>query len=90
MQQQTETAIATDYRQRAERAEMNQRQVQQQILRISLLRVILFTGGIAAAIALRHDGWLMWGGALAVTMLPFLAPTKYHTRLSHRHYYLPK
>ena len=52
MQQQTETAIATDYRQRAERAEMNQRQVQQQILRISLLRVILFTGGIAAAIAL--------------------------------------
>ena len=90
MQQQTETAIATDYRQRAERAEMNQRQVQQQILRISLLRVILFTGGIAAAIALRHDGWQMWGGALAVTMLPFLALVKYHNRLFHRKDYLEK
>ena len=83
-------AIATDYRQRAERAEKNQRQVQQQIYRISLLRVLLFVGGIAAAIALRHDGWWMWGGALVVTMLPFLALVKYHNRLFHRKDYLEK
>ena len=87
---QTIETIATDYRQRAERAEANFRQVQQQILRISLLRVLLFVGGIAAAIALRHDGWWMWGGALVVTMLPFLALVKYHNRLFHRKDYLEK
>ena len=83
-------AIAADYRQRAERAEKNQRQVQQQIYRISLLRVFLFVGGITAAIALRHDGWWAWGGALAVTMLPFLALVKYHNRLFRRKDYLEK
>ena len=82
--------IATNYRQRAERAEKEQRQVQQQIYRISLLRVLLFVGGIAAAIVLRHDGWWAWGGALAVTMLPFLALVKYHNRLFHRKDYLEK
>ena len=32
----------------------------------------------------------MWGGALAVTMLPFLALVKYHNRLFHRKDYLEK
>ena len=85
-----QTEIVTDYRQRAERAEKSQHQVQQQIYRISLLRVVLFVGGIAAAIALRHDGWWAWGGALAVTMLPFLALVKYHNRLFRRKDYLEK
>ena len=85
-----QTEIANDYRQRAEQAEKSQHQVQQQIYRISLLRVILFVGGIAAAIALRHDGWWAWGGALAVTMLPFLALVKYHNRLFRRKDYLEK
>ena len=87
---QTINAIAADYRQRVECAEANLRQVQQQILRISLLRVVLFVGGIAAAIALRHDGWPLWVGALAATMLPFLALVKYHNRLFRRKDYLEK
>ena len=81
---QTIESIAADYRRRAELAEANLKQVQRQIYRISLLRVVLFVGGIATAICLRHDGWMAWGGALAVTMLPFLALVKYHNRLFQR------
>ena len=82
--------IAADYRQRAQRADENLKRVQQQIYRISLLRVALFVGGIAAAICLRHEGWMAWGGALAVTLLPFLALVKYHNRLFYRKDHLEK
>ena len=87
---QTIESIAADYRRRAELAEANLKQVQRQIYRISLLRVVLFVGGIATAICLRHDGWMAWGGALAVTMLPFLALVKYHNRLFQRKDYAEK
>lgn len=87
---QTLETLTADYRQRAEQAEANQKQVQQQIYRISLLRVVLFAGGITAAICLRHEGWPVWGGALAVTLLPFLALVKYHNRLFHHKDYLEK
>lgn len=82
--------IKTGYRQRTVQAEENLKKVQQQIYRISLLRVVLFVGGITAAICLRHEGWILWGGALAVTMLPFLALVKYHNRLFHRKDHLEK
>ena len=87
---QTIETIAADYRRRAAQAENNVRSVQQQIYRISLLRVVLFVGGIAGAICLRHEGWMVWGGVLAVTHLPFLALVKYHNRLFHRKDYLEK
>ena len=87
---QTSETLLHDYRQRAEQAEARLKNVQQQIYRISLLRVALFAGGIAGAIALRHEGWMAWGGVLAVTLLPFLALVKYHNRLFHRKDYLEK
>ena len=88
--QETLEQIAADYRQRAERADGQLKHVQQHIYRISLLRVALFVGGIAAAICLRHEGWPVWGGALAVTLLPFLALVKYHNRLFRRKDHLEK
>ena len=82
--QQTLEQVADDYRRRARQADENLKRVQQQIYRTSLLRVVLFVGGITAAICLRHEGWAAWGGALAVTLLPFLALVKYHNRLFRR------
>lgn len=70
------------------RCELNK--VQQQIYRISTLRLLLFVAGIAGIIYFRTESWSVLTGIALVTLLPFILLIKYHNRLFHRKDYLEK
>ena len=70
------------------RCELNK--VQQQIYRISTLRLLLFVAGIAGIIYFRTESWAVLTGIALVTLLPFILLIKYHNRLFHRKDYLEK
>ena len=64
------------------RCELNK--VQQQIYRISTLRLLLFVAGIAGIIYFWTESWAVLRGIAVVTLLPFILLIKYHNRLVHR------
>ena len=70
------------------RCELNK--VQQQIYRISTLRLLLFVAGIAGIIYFWTESWAVLTGIALVTLLPFILLIKYHNRLFHRKDYLEK
>ena len=70
------------------RCELNK--VQQQIYRISTLRLLLFVAGIAGIIYFWTESLSVLTGISLVTLLPFILLIKYHNRLFHRKDYLEK
>lgn len=76
--------LQAKYRQRIEQAEASLRQVKVRILRISLLRVVLFVSGITGTIYFCHAGAAVICLIVATTFVPFLALIKYHNLLFFR------
>ena len=55
--------------------------IQRRIYRVGTLRLLLFAGAVACAIALRHEGWAVILLAVAACMVPFLVLMRVHDRL---------
>lgn len=82
--------IGAAYRHTAQEARQELNKVQQQIYRISTLRLLLFMAGVAGIIYFRAESWTTIGGIALLTLLPFLLFIKRHNRLFHRKDYLEK
>ena len=82
--------IKSVYRRIEDEARCELNKVQQQIYRISTLRLLLFVAGIAGIIYFRTESWSVLTGIALVTLLPFILLIKYHNRLFHRKDYLEK
>ena len=82
--------IGAAYRHAAQEARQELNKVQQQIYRISTLRLLLFVAGVAGIIYFRAESWTTIGGIALLTLLPFLLFIKRHNRLFHRKEYLEK
>lgn len=82
--------IKSVYRRIEDEADAELNKVQQQIYRISTLRLLLFVAGIAGIIYFRTESWAVLTGIALVTLLPFILLIKYHNRLFHRKDYLEK
>ena len=82
--------IKSVYRRIEDEARCELNKVQQQIYRISTLRLLLFVAGIAGIIYFRTESWAVLTGIALVTLLPFILLIKYHNRLFHRKDYLEK
>ena len=82
--------IGAAYRHTAQEARQELNKVQQQIYRISTLRLLLFVAGVAGIIYFRAESWTTIGGIALLTLLPFLLFIKRHNRLFHRKDYLEK
>lgn len=62
--------------------------VQNQIYRISTIRLILFVAGVAGVIYFWSAGWLVMTLVVALTFIPFLILVKYHNSLFYKKDYL--
>jgi len=82
--------IKSVYRRIEDEARCELNKVQQQIYRISTLRLLLFVAGIAGIIYFRTESWAVLTGIALVTLLPFILLIKYHNRLFHCKDYLEK
>ena len=82
--------IGAAYRHAVQEAQQELNKVQQQIYRISTLRLLLFVAGVAGIIYFRAESWATIGGIALLTLLPFLLFIKRHNRLFHRKEYLEK
>lgn len=82
--------IGAAYRHTAQEARQELNKVQQQIYRISTLRLLLFVAGVAGIIYFRAESWTTIGSIALLTLLPFLLFIKRHNRLFHRKDYLEK
>lgn len=82
--------IGAAYRHTVQEARQELNKVQQQIYRISTLRLLLFVAGVAGIIHFRAESWAAIGGIALLTLLPFLLFVKRHNRLFHRKEYLEK
>lgn len=76
--------LKAKYQQRIEQADAELRQVKNKILRISMLRVLLFLAGIIGIIYFYDAGAPTVCLIIACTFVPFLALVKYHNRLFFR------
>ncbi len=82
--------IKSAYRRIADEAQQESNKIQQQIYRISTLRLLLFAAGAIGLIYFRAESWTVLAGIAFVTLLPFVLLIKYHNRLFHRKDYLGK
>ena len=85
----TENEIRAAYRQNAERAAGEVTKTQRQIYRVGTLRLLLFSGAVAAVIGLWSQGAVMYA-AVGACLLPFLLLVKRHNRLFLRKDYQEK
>lgn len=76
--------LKAKYQQRIEKANAELHQVKNKILRISMLRVLLFLAGIIGIIYYYDAGAIRICLIIACTFVPFLALVKYHNRLFFR------
>ena len=76
--------LKTVYQQRARQAAAELHRVKNHILRISMLRVLLFLAGIIGVICFYRSGASAVCLVMACTFVPFLALVKYHNRLFFR------
>lgn len=82
--------ISTIYRNRAEAGRQELNKVQNQIYRISSLRLLLFVAGVVGVIYFWSAGWMVMTSVIAMTLLPFILLIKYHNQLFRRKDYLEK
>lgn len=64
--------------------------VQKQIYHIGTIRLLLFVAGVAGVIHFSSSDWLVIGGIILITFVPFLALVKYHNKLFYKKEYLEK
>lgn len=79
-----EMKLIAQYQQRIEHASKELQQIKSKILRISSLRILLFTAGIIGVIYFYNAGAVTVCSIIALTFVPFLALVKYHNRLFFR------
>ena len=82
--------LKASYLQQAQAAEQAAEKLQQQIYRISTLRLLLFAAGVAALLYWHAEAWWVLVGITLVTLVPFVALMKLHDRLFSRKDYLEK
>lgn len=87
--QQTQT-IRETYTKTVEETKILLAKVQQQIYRISSIRILLFVAAIAGVIYFWDAGWMAIAACTVATMLPFLVLVKHHNRLFYKKEYLEK
>lgn len=78
------------YKQIVEKTKVKLQTIKNKTYRISIIRVILFTAGIAGLIYVFNSSWMAIVSIIAITFVPFLALIKYHNRLFYQKEYLEK
>lgn len=81
---------ASIYKQIVEKTKVKLQTIKNKTYRISIIRVILFTAGIAGLIYVFNSSWMAIVGVVAITFVPFLALIKYHNQLFYQKEYLEK
>lgn len=79
--------IQAKYKQQCQEAENEQKRLQRNINRVSLLRLLVFVGGIAVIVSCREEGWPIVVGIILLVLLAFIRLVAVHTRLFHRKEY---
>ncbi|MBQ8674226.1 MAG: hypothetical protein IJ511_09310 [Bacteroides sp.] len=73
--------IADDYGRRCAEAEAKVRKCRKEIGYISLMRLLVFCGGVAGIVACRQEGWPLIVMVAAAALLLFVGLVKRHTKL---------